>query len=157
MKYVGPRRLGPVDVRGRRRLRRGADLDHGGEGDAGRHVLDPALRDMIAWFCAALSKQLPDLYSAMELCFFRCRNIKNSTSPLNSDAAIRDLVQRLVFDADFQPNTFFFDFEDQWDEYDPDVEKVEEGGQQDGDKMDEDKQDGDTNDESTMMASMSIK
>lgn len=77
------------------------------------------LRDTIAFFCASLPKQLPDLYSALELVQVGVREIRRSTNPLNSDAAIRELVQRLVFDADYDPRTFQFDYKDQWDEFDP--------------------------------------
>ncbi|KAK7923559.1 hypothetical protein PG985_007630 [Apiospora marii] len=101
------------------------------------------LRDTIAFFCATLPKQLPDLYAALDLVEAGLAEIRRSTNPINSDAAIRDLVQRLVFDADYDPEApFLFDFEDQWDEFDPWREGEENEGEEGGEGMEGMEEDG---------------
>ncbi|KAK8087777.1 hypothetical protein PG997_002738 [Apiospora hydei] len=80
-------------------------------------AIDPALCDMIAYFLSIRPRYMPDLYEAMALCAHGCDNIRASNNPINSDEAIRDLVQRLIFDADFNAPTFAFDFEDRVDDW----------------------------------------
>ncbi|KAK8140063.1 hypothetical protein PG984_000129 [Apiospora sp. TS-2023a] len=110
------------------RIRTTAELDM-----LNNNAIHRLLRDTLAFFCAAMPKQLPDLYSALELVQAGVREIKTSTNPLNSDEAIRDLVQRLVFDADYDPVTFDFDFVDEW--YKDQWNRGDDGQ---GDRMDED-------------------
>ncbi|KAK8054999.1 kinase-like domain-containing protein [Apiospora rasikravindrae] len=128
--------------------------------------IDPALCDLIAYFLSIRPRYMPDLYEAMEMCMHGCANIRASISPLNSDEAIRDLVQRLIFDAEFNGARFTFEYEDKWDEYDMEESQEEEEdqqgeGQQDQEmKDDENKGEGtkdeENQDENTMMETLKI-
>ncbi|KAK8037811.1 hypothetical protein PG991_001157 [Apiospora marii] len=88
------------------------------ETDADRALLenplvDRQLRDMIAYFRARSAWAFPDLVEARSMCIAGIRASMKSTNPIDSDASLRLLVQRLVFNADEEAMIFDYLFEDE--------------------------------------------
>ncbi|KAK7906555.1 hypothetical protein PG985_016292 [Apiospora marii] len=88
------------------------------ETDADRKLLenplvDRQLRDMIAYFRARSAWAFPDLVEARSMCIAGIRASMKSTNPIDSDASLRLLVQRLVFNADEEAMIFDYLFEDE--------------------------------------------
>ncbi|KAK8102140.1 kinase-like domain-containing protein [Apiospora sp. TS-2023a] len=74
--------------------------------------IDRQLRDTIAMFRSYSASALPTLNDALGLCMTGIRNINKSTNPIDSTESIRQLVQRLVFNADLGGAAFEYNFTD---------------------------------------------
>ncbi|KAK6841145.1 hypothetical protein PG987_002005 [Apiospora arundinis] len=96
------------------------------------NLIDRLLRDTIALFRARSPGALPTLAEALMLCRVGLKRMKESTNPIDSDEALRDLVQRLVFDADFDSDNFEFEFEDDaWKRMVEEIQAANEGEEED--------------------------
>lgn len=81
------------------------------ETDADRQVLEDGrvsrpLRDLIAYFRTRSPDALPDLNEARRMCVAGINRSAKSADPVDSNASVRFLVQRLVFNADMEEGDF---------------------------------------------------